>query len=117
MELRPHQIKILDDLRKAFVSGHRCVMVGLPTGGGKTHIAAAICAGAKDKGHRTLFICHLNQIVRQTVARFEEVGLKVGVLQGQNTRFSRDDDVIVASIHTIARRRAPDWVRSWEKWT
>ena len=42
MDLRPYQIEALERTRQSFGRGHRNVLLVLPTGGGKTRIAAAI---------------------------------------------------------------------------
>ena len=50
--LRPHQERALADLRASIASGHRRPMLSLPTGAGKTRIAADIARGALSKGKR-----------------------------------------------------------------
>jgi DNA repair protein RadD len=37
-------------------------------------------------------------------------GLRVGVLRGEDTDYTRKDDVIVASVQTVRSRSAPGWV-------
>ena len=108
-DLFPHQQAIIDELRDGFMSGHKRIMLAAATGLGKTVIASHIALKAKRYDKRVLFVVHLKALVQQAVDHFSGLGLHVGVLQGDNTAFTRDDDVIIASIHTIRSRGAPDW--------
>lgn len=109
-ELYPHQAQVIEDLRRGFSEGHRRQIVGMPTGSGKTVIAAQLAVAAKEHAKRVLFIVHMKELVWQAVAHFDAVGLRVGILQGENTDYSDQDDVVVASIQTIASRSAPHWI-------
>lgn len=109
-ELYPHQEQVIEALRQGFRDGHPRQVLALATGGGKTVVAAHLARSAVAKGKRVLFIVDRVELVHQAVRTFNELGLSVGVLQGENTSFTRDDDIIVASIQTIRARQAPDWV-------
>jgi DNA repair protein RadD len=54
--LRPHQERAVAELRGSLMSGWRRPLLMLPTGGGKTLIAAHIAAGALAKGKRVAFV-------------------------------------------------------------
>lgn len=108
--LYPHQEQVIVALREGVRQGHRRQVLALPTGGGKTVVAAHLAVGAVAKGKRVLFIVDRVPLVEQAVRTFAAMGLSVGILQGENTCFSRTDDIIVASIQTIRARRAPDWI-------
>ena len=110
-DLRPFQAQAIEDLRAGARAGHRRQVLAIPTGGGKTVVAAHIALAARDRGHRALFIVDRIELVSQAARTFNAMGLSVGILRGEDTCFSESDDVIVASIQTIAKRRAPDWVR------
>jgi len=109
-DLYPHQQQAIEDLREGFRQGHKRQILTMPTGAGKTVVAGALATSAKQHGKRVLFIVHMRELVLQAVAHFEAIGLRTGILQGENTDYSRDDDVIVASIQTIASRSAPMWI-------
>lgn len=109
-ELYPHQTRVIDDLRNGFRQGHKRQVLGLATGGGKTVVAAHIAKSAVERGKKMLFVVDRIELVGQAVRTFAALGLRVGILQGDNTDYSRDDDIIVASIQTIRARSAPDWV-------
>ena len=81
--------------------------MALPTGAGKTVVAGEIIHRANKLGHKSLFIVERVQLVIQAVEHLESIGLKVGILQGDNTCMYPDDEVVVCSIQTINSRRAP----------
>ena len=105
MTLRPYQQQAIDNLRQGLLTGHKRQMLYLPTGAGKTRVASAIFKSAVARGRKPLFLVHLTQLVLQATAEFVDAGLKVGVLQGENTSFSYDDDVLVEQIDVDDQRR------------
>ncbi|AFL76402.1 DEAD/DEAH box helicase [Thiocystis violascens] len=109
-QLYLHQEQVIGELRQGLMDGHKRQVLALATGGGKTVVAAHLSRSAVEKGKRVLFIVDRIELVGQAVATFHALGLQVGVLQGDNTNYSREDDIIVASIQTIRSRAAPDWV-------
>ena len=109
-QLYPHQEQVIAELRQGVAAGHKRQVLALATGGGKTVVAAHLARSAVEKGKRVLFIVDRIELVGQAVRTFSAIGLTVGILQGENTSFSRTDDIIVASIQTIRARQAPDWV-------
>ena len=104
ISLRPYQHALVDTTRAALRAGKRRVMAYLPTGGGKTRVATAITQMtlAKSAG-RVIVLADRKQLVHQFALALEEADLKVGVLQGDNTR-DLDSRVIVASIDTVHAR-------------
>ena len=54
--LRPHQERALEAIRASLAGGRRRPMLMMPTGGGKTLLAAHIIARALDKGKRVAFM-------------------------------------------------------------
>lgn len=110
-ELYPHQSKAIAELREGFRQGHKRQVLALATGGGKTVVAGHLALSAKAKGTRALFVVDRIELVGQAVRTFSALGLSVGVLRGEDTNYGESDDIVVASIQTIASRGAPDWVR------
>lgn len=110
--LYQHQAKVIDELREGFLQGHKRQVLAAATGFGKTVVAAHLAMSAVQKGKKVLFIVDRVELVAQAARTFSELGLQVGILQGENTAFTRHDDVIVASIQTIRARRPPDWVHA-----
>jgi DNA repair protein RadD len=107
--LRPHQQRALAGLRASWASGHRRPMVQMPTGAGKTRLAAEIIRGALAKGKRIAFVVPALSLIDQTVAAFEADSIHaIGVMQGIHERTDRDQPVQVCSVATVARRKRPD---------
>jgi DNA repair protein RadD len=110
-DLRPFQAQAIADLQAGFQAGHRRQILSLSTGAGKTVVAGHVALKARDRGHRALFIVDRIELVTQAARTFHGLGLSVGILRGEDTSYSESDDIIVASIQTISRRQAPDWVK------
>ena len=84
-------------------------MLQMPTGAGKTLLAAHVIRRTLDKRNRVAFVVPALSLIDQTVAAFEAEGIScVGVMQGIHERTDRDQPVQVCSIQTIARRKRPD---------
>jgi DNA repair protein RadD len=109
-DLYPHQEQVITELRAGFVAGHKRQVLGMGTGSGKTVIAAHIARSAVARGKKVLFIVHLKELAGQAVRHFAAMGLRVGILRGEDTDYSRDDDIVVASIQSIRTRSAPAWI-------
>lgn len=108
-DLYPHQDRALDLLRYSLGSGKRRPMLMLPTGAGKTVVAAAIIEGAQRKGNRAVFCVPAIELVDQTVQRFWEEGItEVGVIQADHPMTNPSRPVQVASIQTLQRRDVPE---------
>ncbi len=111
MELRPYQRQAIADLEQARIDGHRLQILMMPTGSGKTATAGELIRSAAAAGNRSLFIVDRIVLAEQAVRHLRSIGLRVGLMQGANTFYGDRDQVIVASIQTLARRRVPDDVR------
>jgi DNA repair protein RadD len=107
--LRPHQEHALEALRGSLAAGKRRPLLQLPTGAGKTVIAANIIRRALAKGKRVAFPVPALSLVDQTIAAFEAEDIHcVGVMQGIHPRTDREQPVQVCSVQTLARRKRPD---------
>jgi DNA repair protein RadD len=107
--LRPYQECALARLRQSMASGRRRPMFMMPTGAGKTRLAAEIIRGALAKGKRVAFTVPALSLIDQTVSAFEAEGIRcLGVLQGVHPRTDRDQPVQLCSVQTLARRRRPE---------
>ncbi len=104
LKLRDYQQAGLDNLRTGFALGHTRQVLVMPTGSGKTEMAAAIAVMAKDRGNHTWFIVDRKVLSAQTKARFESYGLTCSVLQGDNTAYLAGADVTIATIQTLRAR-------------
>lgn len=101
--LRPYQISAVNDLRASIIAGHRRPLLQAPTGSGKTIVAREITQAAVEKGSRVLFLAPRRELIFQTAAKLDAVGLPHGVLMaGVNP--DPTGRVQVASIPTLYSR-------------
>lgn len=107
IELHEFQQQAIDDLRRGLMEGHRRQLLALATGGGKTVVASHMIRSAARNGHRSTFIVDRIELVEQAARHLADIGLRVGIMQGDNTWVQPDDEVVVASIQTIRSRGAP----------
>jgi DNA repair protein RadD len=111
LELRPHQTLALDLLRDAIRSGKKRPVIAMPTGSGKTVLAAAIVNGSRSKGNRVCFVVPFLSLVDQTFERFRENGIDVndmGVIQGDHEWRRDHAPVQIATAQTLSRRSLPE---------
>lgn len=106
--LREYQQRAIDLLRGSLRTGHRRPLLQLPTGAGKTRIAAEVVRGARAKGGPAIFVVPRISLIEQTVSAFEREGIDhVGVIQGHHFRTDAAAPVQIASTQTLARRAIP----------
>lgn len=105
--LRPYQANLVGAIRRAF-AGARRVLATLPTGGGKSRVAAATAAAAAAKGLRVLVVAHRLELVEQLQAALAAAGLPAAdvYLPGREVE---GRPVAVGSVQTLSRRAAQGW--------
>lgn len=99
LALRDYQRDAIQAIVREAIAGVRRQLVQLPTGSGKTVIAAAL--SQKSRG-RVLMLVHRDELVQQSVEKFGWVwpGEEIGVVKAE--RDEHDRRVVVASIQTLA---------------
>jgi DNA repair protein RadD len=97
--LRPYQTDIVEQVRKLDRP-----LIPLPTGGGKTVVAAAIIREAIDLGQHVLFIVHRRELVIQASEKLLAVGVDHAILMGAESSEYIGQRCIVASIQTLYAR-------------
>lgn len=104
MQLREYQQRAISDLRAAYASGKRAPCLVLPTGAGKTVIAAEIIRSAVSRGNRVLFLVHRAELLSQSVAKLEGAGITdLRIIQAGGDLGSSLAPVTLASIPTLTR--------------
>ena len=106
-DLRPYQAAAIESLRAGRRKGAMRQMLYSPTGSGKTEVGMAMIQSAVQKGKRVVFLCNRIHLVNQASIRFYKSGIQHGIIQGDNTR-NIDEQVVIGSIQTVARRGMPD---------
>jgi superfamily II DNA or RNA helicase len=104
-ELRPYQREALSHLQHRLEDGWRRVYIELPTGTGKSTIAAAFAAQRLTCG-RILALVHRKNLVQQLAETFRREGLEVGlVMEGERTLHT---PVVVATVQSLTSAATQD---------
>ena len=100
IQLRSYQQEAIQAVLEAGRRGIRRQVLSMATGSGKTCVATEL---ASKMPRRTLFLCHRDELIRQTVTKFHDMApdLQVGVVKaGEN---EVDAHVVVGSVQTLMR--------------
>ena len=100
--LRPYQAELITNTRDSLREVNS-VLIQLPTGGGKTAIAAFMAGSAAKRRKRVVFGVHRRELIKQTAETFEKVGIPYGIIASGMTGDHRQP-VQIASIQTLANR-------------
>lgn len=101
--LRDYQTRNINDIRSAFVSGHRRVCSTMPTGSGKTVEFAWLATVSAMNGRRVLILVHRGELVQQIRDKLSDNGCNHGVIMaGERPDFSQQ--VQVATVQTLINR-------------
>lgn len=103
IELWDWQNSVLDEVREAIRSGYRKILIVVPTGGGKTVIAAKMVQLAADKLRRSMFLAHRRELIYQCARKLVTFGVDHGILMAGEYPYGAAD-VQVASIDTVRAR-------------
>lgn len=104
LELRDYQTQSTDALAEGIRQGHRRQILCIPTGGGKSVVAAHLIKKALEKFSRTYFIVDRIALLDQAAALFDSYGLTLGVIQAGHWRWRPWEKLQVCSAQTLARR-------------
>ncbi len=103
--LRPYQLDALAQVDTAVRAGRRAPLLVLPTGAGKTVIAAELIRREVAAGRSALFLAPRRELIHQTCAKLDVIGVAHGVLlAGADERDGLDAAVQVASVDTLVSR-------------
>lgn len=112
LELRPYQRDLVAGVRAALSGGARSVLMQLGTGGGKTATASEILRLSTARGHRSLFLAHLDSLIEGTHERLARVGIHAGFVQaGRPSEAAAPVQVAsLATLHVRGERPPADLV-------
>lgn len=106
--IRPHQERSIVSLRQSLASGKKRPLLQLPTGAGKTFVAANIIRMAREKRKTVCFCVPAISLIDQTVQEFFAEGIEdIGVIQASHPMCDYSKPVQVASIQTLQARGVP----------
>lgn len=107
-ELRDYQLEALGKIKDAFVDGHRRMVLQMPTGAGKTRLAAEMVNNARGKKRRVIFEVPAISLIDQTVEMFYAEGIRdVGVIQASHHMTDWGQPIQVASVQTLMKSDVP----------
>jgi ATP-dependent helicase IRC3 len=106
--LRDYQVEAIKSFTEArALKTENRFLLTAAVGAGKTIITSQIMSDeVRQRGGRCLFLCHRDELIRQTIDKLTLVdeGLRVSVVQAWRDEW-RDSDITVASIQTLSKRR------------
>jgi DNA repair protein RadD len=103
--LRPYQETAIAMVWEAIRRGKMRPIIELPTGAGKTRVAAAIIRRALVKNKRVYFVVPVLSLIDQTITAFEQEGISdIGVMQGAHPRTDPEAAVQICTCQTLIRR-------------
>lgn len=101
--LYPHQARGIAQLRGVVASGVSRIVFVLPCGGGKTRTAVEVVARGLNRGNRTLWLAHREELLDQAAKDIREAGVDCGIVKADRDR--RDTaPVQVCSEQTLRAR-------------
>jgi superfamily II DNA or RNA helicase len=104
LELRPHQLDVVQKIDEGFADGHRCQLLYAPTGFGKTEVAMAIMKELSSKYKKTAMVLDRIVLVNQTSTRLARYGINHGVMQSDHWRYRPMERIQVCSAQTLEKR-------------
>jgi len=101
LTLRDYQTEAIEAIRRSWDSGKKSPLLVLPTGVGKTIVAAVMMGNFIDlERRRSLFLAHRRELLDQTAAKMRLVSnCRVGIVQGKRNELGRD--ITIGSIQTL----------------
>ena len=105
LELREHQVEVIDALREGFRQGHRSQLLYAPTGFGKTEVAIYLMKATAEKYKRAAMVLDRIVLVDQTSMRLTKYGIDHGVFQADHWKFDRSHRLQVCSAQTLEKRK------------
>lgn len=103
MKLRDYQERIIAEVRAIFRQGTKSVVIQSPTGSGKTVLTGFMTRNTVQGGRTLMFVVHRRELIRQSAATFDKVGVQYGVIAaGWPSR--PNVPVQIASVQTLVRR-------------
>ena len=104
MKLRDYQQNAIENIRNGILAGHKRQVLQLPTGAGKTAVAAEIARLAHENGKRVWFTVDNLELVDQALEAFQRVGLDCSVIQGTHDLTDYSKAIQIITNQTLVRR-------------
>lgn len=104
MQARDYQIKARKAIHGEWEIGRKRTMMILPTGCGKTVVAAEVTKDQVDAGEKVLFVAHRVELLNQAMDKIKSVsGIDCALEKAESTSVGSLFPVTVGSIQTLCR--------------
>ena len=105
LQLRPHQLEVVEKLNEGFANGHTRQLLYAPTGFGKTEVAMAIMKAVSQSYKKTAMVLDRIVLVNQTSARLSRYDIEHGVMQSGHWRYRPNERIQICSAQTLEKRK------------
>ncbi len=103
LELRPYQQEMVNQLRAAFASGKKRLVMQMPTGGGKTAVFTDITRRVTERGGKVMIVTDRKELHQQGGNALARLGVGYRELSAKTTKLD-DSPVTMAMVETLKRR-------------
>jgi superfamily II DNA or RNA helicase len=114
MKLRPYQKESINQLRTAFSSGHKRVILCAPTGAGKTVMFSEMVRLSVEKENKVLIVTDRKELLTQSGGALQRFNIKSSSLTPK-TKKVPTSQVTIAMVETLARRLKKEEYMNWFK--
>ncbi|KRN88175.1 DEAD/DEAH box helicase [Ligilactobacillus acidipiscis] len=106
MSLRPYQQESIDRIQEEWKSGHKKILLVLPTGTGKTVVFTKLTEELVKQGKRVLIMAHRGELLEQAADKlFKITGLRAAVEKAESTSIDSFYRVVVGSVQTLQKEK------------
>lgn len=103
INLRPYQVKFINDIRSQFRAGKNRVVGVAPCGAGKTIMTGWIIRETVLRDKSAVFFVHRRELIDQTAATFKALGIPHGIIAGC-AKTNYNYPVYIAAVQTLVNR-------------
>jgi superfamily II DNA or RNA helicase len=105
LQLRPHQLEVVQKIKEGFEQGHTRQLLYAPTGFGKTEVAMSIMKAVADDYKKTAMVLDRIVLIDQTSMRLSKYDIDHGVMQSTHWRHRPYERIQICSAQTLERRQ------------